>query len=73
MIMVPFYCGDGSGAILLEVSGIAEGYARGPNGTCAFCNGDPCAEDSKPGTHIADFFLRNPRAETCPCCGGRPT
>lgn len=43
-----------------------------PDGTCAFCCGDPCAEDGD-DTRIAEYYRRNPRAETCPVCEGRPT
>jgi len=60
-----------------EVAYIAE-YARGPDGTCAFCHGDPCAEypeqASVNGAAIYNYAdERNGRFETCPCCDGRPT
>ena len=66
----PFY---GAGfAVMLDVSHIADGYARGIDGTCAFCHGDPCAEESK-RSNIAKFYRLNRWADTCPCCKGRPT
>ena len=69
---VPFL-GAGVGPIMLQVIYIAE-YARGEDGTCAFCHGDPCAEMSGPETHIGAFRQRLGKAfETCPCCNGRPT
>ena len=69
--LLPFYAG--SEEILLPVSHIADGYARGPDGTCAFCKGDPCNEDSSPETPIARFYAAWPGADTCPVCEGRPT
>ena len=71
---VPFLCGDGSGKIMLKVKYFAE-FLRGGDkyGTCAFCEGDPCAENSPPDSRIAQFFKRNKWAETCPCCRGRAT
>lgn len=54
---------------------ISDGYARGPNGTCAFCEGDPCNEhpEENGDTAIKKYALDYPRFETCPCCNGRPT
>jgi hypothetical protein len=40
---------------------------------CAFCHGDPCAEESDNDTPIGAYFQRVPHAETCPCCRGMPT
>lgn len=65
-----FSPGDGT-TVEIDVSRIAD-YPRGANGTCAFCAGDPCAEDGG-DTLIAAYFQRNPRAATCPMCGGQPT
>lgn len=56
-----------------EVTCISEGFARGVDGTCAFCKGDPCAESSEPETPIARYFEKYKWASTCPCCDGRPT
>lgn len=87
MSKVKFYIGDADshtgwpGYVMLEVDHIADGYARGKDGTCAFCQGDPCAEDSPPESQIAQYFARNreywirsgARSVSCPCCDGRPT
>jgi hypothetical protein len=58
-----------------NVVDIADGFARGEDGTCAFCNGDPCNEfptaDSNPA--IIKFYKDYPDAPTCPCCDGKPT
>lgn len=70
---VPFFAGDGSGEIMLAVAYLAGGFPRGADGTCAFCDGDPCAEYSGPDTRIGAYFARNSYASTCPCCDGRPT
>jgi len=56
---------------MLSVIYLAD-FARGVDGTCAFCHGDPCAEFGGPTTLIGAYFARNPRAETCPLCDGRP-
>jgi len=72
LYLVPVYIGDGRDAILLTVRYWAE-FLRGPDGTCAFCHGDPCAEQSGPATLISNFYARNPGIETCPVCNGRPT
>ena len=73
---IRFYTGDAApgwpGHVELEVDHIAQ-FPRGQDGTCAFCHGDPCAENSPPDSQIAQFFRRNRWAETCPCCEGRPT
>lgn len=71
---VPFLCGDGSGEIMLEVSYIANGTPYGEAGrSCAFCHGDPCAENDNPEAEINKYFARNEHPETCPCCSGRPS
>lgn len=72
MPQVRFFPGDGTEATV-EVSYIASDFPRGPGGTCAFCQGDPCAESSPPDSPIALYFSRNKRAETCPMCQGRPS
>ena len=49
-------------------------FPRGKDGTCALCQGDPCAEDkSRKKTLIKKYYKENPNATTCPCCNGRPT
>lgn len=82
---VPFWIGDGSGRVMLYVSGISGGFPRDADGRCAFCHGDPCAEASGPDTEIARYFARGwlreqsygmrryALASTCPLCDGRPT
>lgn len=68
--LVPYIIGDGTDPVLLSVIYIAE-FPIGPDNACAFCHGDPCAETSTPETLIGAYWLRNPRAETCPLCDGR--
>jgi len=70
MPKVLFYPGDGT-EYLLPVKYIAQ-FAYGPNGVCAFCNGDPLGEESEPDTPIS-IYMRNPYAEFCPFCLGRPS
>lgn len=72
LYVVPFYVGDGRGPILLTVTDWSE-FLRGPDNTCAFCHGDPCAQRSGPETLIGNYFARVSWAQTCPCCEGRPT
>lgn len=61
-------CGE-----MVEVSWVSD-YARGPDGRCAFCHGDSCAEKSGEDTPIGRYFKENEEwAETCPCCDGRPS
>lgn len=71
MPQIEFAPGDGT-KVTLDVAFIASDFARGDDGTCAFCCGDPCAESSPPDSRIAQFFKRNAWAETCPMCDGRP-
>lgn len=78
-ILVPFLgdgayrWNDGGKDTVLTVIYIAE-FPRGVDGTCAYCHGDPCAERSPATSLIAKFFEHNASwADTCPCCGGRPT
>jgi hypothetical protein len=71
MPIVPFSPGDGT-RIELEVAGISE-FPRDAAGTCAFCHGDPCAEEADPNTEIARYYRRNSWAQTCSMCQGRPT
>lgn len=68
---VPFYPGDGT-EIHLDISHLAD-FPRGQDGTCAFCHADSLAESSPEDSEIAKFYARNPKAETCPMCDGRPT
>jgi hypothetical protein len=74
--LVAFLVGDGSGKIYLPVIYWAQ-FPRGIDGTCAFCNGDPCAEGDKPESEIAKYFERakaaGRRPESCPICDGRAT
>ncbi len=67
---VPFLCGDGSKEVILRVRYIAH-IPIGEDGLCAFCHGDPCNEVSGEDSLIGQYFKRNRRAETCPCCNGR--
>ncbi|MBD9511592.1 hypothetical protein IB265_33080 [Ensifer sp. ENS10] len=57
-----------------EVSHISD-YARGPDGTCAFCKGDPCLEDkeSTGPTAMQQYDADGKWWDACPCCEGRPT
>lgn len=70
--LVPFLTGDGTGETMLTVTYIAE-FPRDTNGLCAFCHGDPCAEESSAVSLISKYFARNKHAATCPCCDGRPS
>ena len=67
-----FLPGDGT-RVIVEVKYIADGFARDADSLCAFCHGDPCAEDADPQSEIVKYFARNKRAQTCPMCGGRPS
>lgn len=58
-------------SIRIFVSHIAE-YARGSDGTCALCHGDPL-DEKKEDSLIHRFYSENPDAGTCPVCTGRPT
>lgn len=69
---VPFLPGDGT-EVEVEVAYLAS-FPCNQEGECAFCLGDPCAEEGKDkDTLIAAFWRRNPKAETCPMCDGRPS
>ena len=70
MPIIPFSPGDGT-RIDLEVAKINE-FPRDFQDTCAFCHGDPCAEEDDRDTEIARYYRRNSWAETCPMCQGRP-
>lgn len=66
-------CGE-----MCEVTSVCGGYARGKDGLCAYCDGDPCAERSAPETRIYRYMKDEngkyrPGADTCPCCEGRPS
>ena len=58
--------------VLLPVSRFCV-FVRGPNGTCALCDGDPCNERSAPNSPIARFYANSPHAVSCPVCDGRPS
>jgi hypothetical protein len=47
-------------------------FPRGKDGTCAFCQGDPCA-DLGEGLIALYFEANKSWATTCPVCDGRPT
>lgn len=56
----------------LEVTSFFE-FPRGPDGLCALCHADPCAENSPPDSLIAQLYRAEPRTSTCPVCDGRPS
>lgn len=70
-VLVKFLSGAGTSE-MLPVLYVAQ-YPRGPNGCCAFCNGDPCNEEGTTDTPIARFYAAAPHADTCPICDGRPS
>lgn len=65
----------------LPVRYIAADCAKGPDGRCAFCEGDPIAETDAAPQRICDYmaglFKGEPttwmRPESCPFCNGRPS
>jgi hypothetical protein len=67
--IVEYLPGDGTKAFI-RVAYIAD-YPRDEDGLCAYCHGDPLAQSSAPNSFIAGYYVRNPRAETCPLCDGR--
>jgi hypothetical protein len=71
MATISFRPGDGT-EIMVEVAYLGQG-PKDARGRGAFCHGDPCAENGDPTTEIARYIARNPRAETCPMCEGRPS
>lgn len=49
-------------------------FLRGPDGTCAYCHGDPGAKRSGPESAIARFLARAADwAHCCPVCDGQAT
>ena len=70
MALVIYYPGDGT-VVQLDVAYISN-FPRDTRGFCAFCHGDPCAEDEETSP-IARYLDRNAHADTCPMCDGRPT
>jgi hypothetical protein len=77
---VPFLPGDGTDEVMLDVIYIAGDFARGYNGQCAYCEGDPWAETSGPDTRIWGYVNRAKEAAwrsnkdvACPMCEGRPS
>ena len=72
LYLVSFYEGTGDGPIMLSVSYFAE-FLRDLDGLCAFCHGDPCAENSHPSSLISKYYAKSRYAVTCPCCDGRPS
>lgn len=71
MPQIRFMPGDPTDG-LVDVEWIGFDFARGKDGLCAFCHGDPCAERDK-NTPIGRFYERNPNEQTCPMCNGRPS
>jgi hypothetical protein len=71
MTKLEFLPGDGT-RVVVEVAYLSD-FPRDVRGLCAFCHADPCAEGPDKTTEIALYFARNPRAETCPMCDGRPS
>lgn len=74
--LIRFYGARTDRDYLLPVSCIADDFARGPDGTCAFCEGDPCAEGPNANERIVEYMegefdWSNP--VHCPFCKGRPT
>ena len=68
------FCPGTGGEVTLPVSYITSGgVAKGPDGCCAFCKGDPCNENSSPDSPIARYYTDAPHAATCPFCDGRPS
>lgn len=55
-----------------EVAHIGE-FAKGPDGACAFCEGDPCNEypEQHPNAAINKYVADGKFYDTCPCCDGR--
>jgi hypothetical protein len=66
---------------VMRVTYLTPDMPRGVDGTCAYCLGDPCAEDSPPDSSIARNYATMKNASwtggdqwfTCPACQGRPT
>lgn len=83
-VLVQFLPGNGA-EYMLPVIYIAADFARGPDGTCAFCLGDPCAERDDAPERIqrymnGDYFHNDEweigafkHVEVCPFCEGRAT
>lgn len=69
-VVVEFIAGDGRGGYQIEVAYLTGDMPRDPGGQCAFCHGDPC-DETKTQEPIHTYWQNNPRAETCPACGGR--
>jgi hypothetical protein len=70
-VKVRFLPGNGT-EVFVDVKYIAQ-FPRGADGTCAFCHGDPCNEESDSDSEIAKYFAETKNAETCPMCEGRAT
>jgi hypothetical protein len=69
------FLGIGGGdlkSVRLDVLHWAE-FPRGADGTCAFCHGDPCAENGDKDALISRLFAENTWVQTCPVCDGRAT
>lgn len=74
--LIRFYGARTDREYLLPVAYITDDFARGPDGTCAFCEGDPCAEDPDSPERIHEYMegeFSGSRPEHCPFCKGRPT
>jgi hypothetical protein len=70
--MVIFYGWDDD-HWLLPVTAVYD-YPRGLDGSCAFCHGDPCAEDADPESPIYKY-MNHPdySPPTCSVCRGAAT
>lgn len=70
-MLIPFYLGGKTYQI--EVDHWAE-FPRGKDGLCAFCHGDPVAEEEikRSPTPIQELMMEHWRSyEACPVCDGR--
>jgi hypothetical protein len=75
--LIKFYGARTDKVYLLPVAYITDDFARGPDGTCAFCRGDPCAEDPRSPNRIHEYMAGEDwmisKPVHCPFCKGRPT
>jgi len=76
--MVDFLPGDGK-TYVVEVAYIHQN-AVDVNSLCAFCHGDPCAEEypENPLSSMIGYYRDSCKDqgytfETCPMCSGRPS
>lgn len=77
MPLIRFLPGDGTEE-QIEVAYIGQS-PRNAQGLCAFCNADPCGEDSPPESPIRRYIDRNAEFKcpdvygVCPMCKGAPS